>query len=95
MFPEDPKDELDFHYEEMMADRMGRGDSEEQAERYARAKLGNRTKTREEVYEMGPLERLETFTRYGRNAVRTLARHKASSAMVIGILALGIGNDSI
>ena len=91
MFPEDPKDELDFHYEEMMADRMGRGDSEEQAERYARAKLGNRTKTREEVYEMGPLERLETFTRYGRNAVRTLARHKTSSAMVIGILALGIG----
>ena len=91
MFPEDPKDELDFHYEEMKADRMGRGDSEEQAERYARAKLGNRTKTREEVYEMSPLERLETFTRYGRNAVRTLARHKASSAMVIGILALGIG----
>ena len=91
MFPEDPNEELDFHFAEMKAERMGRGDSEEQAERYSRAKLGNRTKMREEIYRMSPLESLETFIRYGRFAVRTLARHKASYSVAIGILALGMG----
>ncbi len=91
MYPEDPNEELDFHCAEMKAERIGLGDSEEQAERFSRAKMGNRTTTREEVYEMHPLECLEAFTRHLRFAVRTLARHKASYAMAIGILALGIG----
>src|SRR5580693_6424417 len=86
-FPE----ELAFHLEELKRERLALGDTEAQADRFARITLGNRTAVEEAVHEIGPFYFLEIAFRHVQIALRTLFRHRASYLAAIGILALGIG----
>jgi putative ABC transport system permease protein len=86
-FPE----ELAFHLEELKQERLALGDTEAQADRFARITLGNRTAVEEAVHEISPFYFLEIAARHVRIALRTLFRHRGAYLAAIGILALGIG----
>ncbi|MEO8661713.1 MAG: ADOP family duplicated permease [Bryobacteraceae bacterium] len=88
----DPLDEeLEHHLETLIAERIALGDTEEQATRFALAKIGNRTALKETVHEISRLHLLEAATRHTRFAFRTLLRKKSAYLSAAGILALGIG----
>src|SRR5580693_2099521 len=86
-FPE----ELAFHLEELKQERLALGDTEAQADRFARITLGNRTAVEEAVHEIRPFYFLEIAIRHVQIALRTLFRHRGAYLAAIGILALGIG----
>jgi predicted permease len=89
--PDDLSEEMELHLEALKDERLALGDTEAQAERYARIKLGNGAAVREAVHEMSPFKSLETAFRYFLLAFRALRRHKAEYLLAVGILALGIG----
>jgi predicted permease len=86
-FPE----ELAFHLEELKQERLALGDTEAQADRFARITLGNRTAVEEAVHEISPFYFLEIAARHVQIALRTVFRHRRAYLAAIGILALGIG----
>lgn len=87
--PSDPLgEELDHHLAQLREERLARGDTPEEAERLARAKLGNRTTIHESVFELQPFG--GAATRYFRFAARTLFRDKSVYFVAVGILALGM-----
>ena len=88
---DDLPEELAFHLDELKQERLALGDTEAQADRFARITLGNRTSVHEAVHEIGPFYFLEIAARYVQIALRTLFRHRGAYLAAIGILALGIG----
>ncbi len=88
---EEVSDELAFHLDELKQERLTMGDTEAEADRFARRKLGNRTSVAEAIHEMSPLNRVENGARHMLFALRTLSRHRGAYVPAIGILALGIG----
>lgn len=82
---------MEYHLEALKEERLALGDTDEQAERFARMKLGNRTAIEETVQETNPLHFLESGWRHARLAVRTVFRHKRAYLSATWILALGIG----
>ncbi len=82
---------MQYHLEELKEERLALGDTEAQAERFARMKLGNQTAIEETVEEANPLHFLESGWRHVRLAVRTTWRHKRAYLSATWILALGIG----
>jgi len=88
---DDLPEELAFHLDELKQERLALGDTEAQADRFARMRLGNRTAVHEAVHEISSFYFLEIAARHVRIAVRTLFRHRAAYLAAIGILALGIG----
>jgi predicted permease len=82
---------MECHLEALKEERLALGDTEEQAERFARLKLGNCTAIEETVRETDPLHFLESGWRHARLAVRTVWRHKRAYLSATWILALGIG----
>src|SRR5580692_6600584 len=84
-------EELAFHLDELKRERLALGDTEAQADRFARITLGNRTAVQEAVHEIGSFFFLEIIVRHVRIALRTLFRHRGAYLAAIGILALGIG----
>src|SRR5882757_3719120 len=84
-------DELAFHLHELKQERLAMGDSEAEADRFARRKLGNRTAVAETIHEMSPLNLFENGARHMLFALRTFSRHGGSYISAIAILALGIG----
>jgi len=84
-------DELAFHLEELKRERMEAGDTEAEAIRFARMKLGHITSVREEILNMSPWHRAESLVRHVRFAIRSFRRHGGAYAFGTAILAIGIG----
>ncbi len=84
-------DEMEHHLEALKEERLALGDTEEEAGRFARMKLGNRTAIEESVYETSSVHSLRVAARYARLALRTVLRNKAAYLPASAILALGIG----
>jgi len=84
-------EEMEFHFQALKEERLALGDSEPEAERYARMRLGNASAITETVRETSPRDRLERAARHVRLALRTVGRHKRAYLPATGILALGIG----
>ena len=90
--PRDPiDDELHFHFEALKQERLNAGDTELEAIRYARVKLGQTTSAKEEVLQMRFPHRLEMLVRDARFALRSYVRHGGAYMWATGILAIGIG----
>jgi putative ABC transport system permease protein len=84
-------EEMQQHLEMLREERLARGATEDAADRFARAKLGNRRAIEETVYEMRPLYFFDAGARHLWLAVRTILRNKGSYLAAAGILALGVG----
>lgn len=83
--------ELEAYLEIETDENLARGMSPEQARQAARRKLGNSTLFREEIYCMNSIQFFESVWQDLCYAVRTLAKNRAFSFVVIASLALGIG----
>jgi hypothetical protein len=83
--------ELNAYLEIETEENIARGMSPEQARQAARRKLGNRTLIREEIYRMNSVGFVESLWQDVRYGLRTLAKARAFSFVVIASLALGIG----
>src|SRR5580692_1448149 len=88
---DDLAEELERHFQELKQERLELGDTEAQADRFARLKLGNRTKVHEAVHEMSSFYSIEAWGRNLQLAGRTIWRHKSAYLSAVAILALGIG----
>ena len=81
-------DELRFHFDALRQELLDAGNSEHEATRYARLKLGQTTTAREEVLQMSLTHRLAMIIRDARFALRS---YKKNSVWATAILAIGIG----
>jgi putative ABC transport system permease protein len=88
---DDVSEELAFHFHELKQERLSAGDTEAEADRFARRKLGNRTAVQETIHEMSALRFFEPGARHLLFALRSLFRYRGAYLSAIGILALGIG----
>jgi predicted permease len=88
---DDIAEEVEGHLEELKEERLAMGDTQAQAARSARLKLGNRTAVEEAVREVSPLHFFEVAVRSAQMAMRTLLRQRGAYLAATGILALGIG----
>jgi len=86
--------ELDAYLEIEMEENIARGMSPGQARRAAHHKLGNSTLIREEIYRMNSIGFVESFWRDVRYSLRTLAKARTFTLVVIASLALGIGANT-
>jgi predicted permease len=85
--PDPIDDELAEHFHLLRQERLEAGDTEEQATRYARHRLGHAPAIAEAVRDLSPYHRLESAARHTRLALRALPKH----ALATAILTLGIG----
>lgn len=90
--PEDDLSQEMNHHLAMLADEsLERGSTPQNADSFARRKLGNRTAIAETIYEMRPFSFLDAWVMHLRIAIRTLVRSKAAHFPAIAILSLGVG----
>ncbi len=86
--------ELQFHLEAEIDDNIARGMSPEKASLSARRKLGNMTRIREDVFNMGRFSFLETSWRDVQYAIRAMRKSIGFSLTAILTLAIGIGGST-
>lgn len=86
--------EIEAHIAHMADDLRARGVAPEEAERRARARFGNVTAVREEIYEMNSLPWFETLVRDARYALRLLGRSPGFAATAILTLGIAIGANA-
>ena len=88
------RDEMALHVELRAAELVERGMSPEDARAAALRRFGNTTLLREESRTMWGFGALETFLQDARYALRTMARAKMLTGVVVVSLAIGIGANA-
>ncbi|MBL8237214.1 MAG: ABC transporter permease [Bryobacterales bacterium] len=87
----DPIDEeLREHFEALRHERLAAGDTEEQATRFARHRLGHVVAIGEEVRGLSWFHRADAIWRHGRFALRSFHRHGGAYLLATAILSIGI-----
>ena len=87
-------EEVRAHLQMAVQERIGRGESAEEAERNARREFGNELLIRETTREMWGWTRLELVLRDVRLALRQLRRNPVFTAVAILSLGLGVGANT-
>ena len=86
--------EIETHIALMADDLRARGVAGGEADRRARARFGNPTAVREEIYQMNSIPLLETIVRDARYALRLLRRSPGFAFTAIVTLAVAIGANA-
>src|SRR3954470_12146246 len=86
--------ELDAYLAEETADNIARGMTPDAARAAAHRKLGNRTRIREEIYEMNSPGFVETVWQDVRYGARVLLKNRTFAVVAILTLALGTGANT-
>jgi predicted permease len=86
--------ELQFHFDELVADYIRRGMSEDEARRKARKEFGGMESVKEECRDERPTLWLDSILQDVRFALRSMRKNAALAVTVIGTLALGIGANT-
>lgn len=86
--------EIDTHIALMADDLRAAGVPDDEAVRRARARFGNRSAIREEIYEMNSIPLVETVVRDGRYALRLMRRSPGFALTAILTLAVAIGANA-
>jgi putative ABC transport system permease protein len=88
---DDLSQEIDYHLAMLKEEHLDRGATAEQAEAFARRKLGNQTAIRESVHEIRPLASLDIWAKHLLIAMRSVRSNPGVYASTCAILALGLG----
>src|SRR5215472_16926882 len=89
--PDDLPEELESYIEIATDENVARGMNPVEARAAAMRKLGNRTRIREEIYEMNTAGLVDSVQREIRHAFRLIRRNPGFSAIAILTLAIGVG----
>jgi putative ABC transport system permease protein len=90
----DLDEELRFHLTMRACENIRDGMSREEAERDARRRFGNLTVEKERVRDAGILQGLDTLLQDARYAVRALRSSRTVAALIVILLAVGIGANT-
>ena len=83
--------EIEMHLDLLAARYVREGNTPAEARRLARAKFGGVAKVRESLREQAGFPMLESMLHDVRHAARSLVRQPGTTALAVGILALGLG----
>ena len=83
--------EIEMHLDLLAAQYVRAGNTPAEARRLARAKFGGVAQVRESLRDQAGFPMLESFLHDVRYAVRSLVRQPGTTALAVGILALGLG----
>ena len=83
--------EIELHLDLLAAQHVRAGNTPAEARRLARAKFGGVTQVHESLRDQAGFPMLESILRDARYAARSLVRQPGTTALAVGILALGLG----
>ncbi len=92
---QDAEDELAWHLEQRTLENMSHGMNADEARAAARRRLGNQTKSSEEIADADRVAWLETLVRDVRISLRSLRKTPLFAAITVLSLALGIGANTV